>query len=111
MEFDQRWHFKKQLSIDTLVQIVGVAIVLGGPILYWGRAMEARVLALEIARVERDRSETEAKITARSEAATVAAKLDKLDEKVTQLQINVGRLGPFASPRTPSHCALHNCSH
>lgn len=98
--YGKRWHFEKRLSVDTLVQIIGVAIVLGGPILYWGRAMEARVLALEIGRVERDRTEAMTRTDSQQQSQIVAKQLERLDEKVTNLQIAIGQLVRTPVPTT-----------
>src|SRR6478609_986220 len=50
---DTRWHFDKHLSINTLVSVVGMAVLVGGPVLVWGRAMESRVQVLEVIQTEK----------------------------------------------------------
>ncbi len=102
------WHFEKRLSLDTLVALAGVAIVLGGPMVYWGRAMENRVLQLEIKAEERAKQEeTRAKqevardLDARDQRITVLTRMDKIDEQVTQLRIDIGKLLLGHGPDVP----------
>lgn len=94
------WYFDKRLSFDTIIAVVSMALVVGGPILIWGRAMESRVQALEVIQVERAKSETQRDSDMRDQRVSLASRLDKLDEKVTQLQITVGQLLPFAGAPT-----------
>lgn len=83
------WYFEKRLSLDTLVAICGLAIVIGGPFLIWGRAMESRVLTIEV------RDDARAKML-----EDITAKLTKLGEQMTQTQIQIGvlsgKIGPEA---------------
>jgi hypothetical protein len=75
----RRWTFEKRVSLDTLVGIVGIAIVIGGPFIIWGRAMEGRVLTMEI----RDADRTKA-------FEQINTALKDLSAQATQLQIAVG---------------------
>jgi hypothetical protein len=92
----RNWYFDKRLSFDTIIAVVSMALLVGGPILIWGRAMESRVQALEVIQVERAKSEAQRDSDIRDQRVSLASRLDKLDEKVTQLQITVGQLLPFA---------------
>lgn len=84
------WHFEKRLSLDTLVAILGVALVLGFPIFYWGRAVEDRVTKLEARDDARSKQETARELDARDQRIAVLAQMDKLAEQVTQLRIDLG---------------------
>lgn len=92
------WHFEKRLSLDTLVAIGGIAIVVGGPVLVWGRAMESRVLALEVIQTERSKTDVARESDRRDERAQITTRLDTLNDKVTQLQIQIGQLVPISVP-------------
>jgi len=88
------WHFEKSLSLDTFVAIFGIALVVGGPVLVWGRAMESRVQALEVMQGERQKGDVAKEADVREQRAQLALRLDKLDEKVTSMQIQLGRFSP-----------------
>jgi hypothetical protein len=88
----RHWHFEKRLSIDTLVGIVGVALVVGGPVLFWGRVMENRVLTLENINVERDKATVKEAVDSRDQRSLVGSRLDKIDDKMNQLQVDVAKL-------------------
>lgn len=91
-EVKNGWHFEKRLSLDTLVAIVGVAIVVGGPVLVWGRAMESRVQALEVIQDQRSKQETARDLDARDQRISILTRMDKIDEQVTQLRIELGKV-------------------
>lgn len=95
----RQWHFDKRISLDTVVAVVGMGLLVGGPILVWGRAMEGRVQVLEVTNLERSKTETTRDQDAREYRVLIANRLDKLDEKVTQMQIQIGRIVPSQSPR------------
>ena len=83
----RRWHFDKRLSLDTVVGILGISIVIGGPFLVWGRAMESRVLSLETIATERLTSEKQRDDSARDVRLTTEVRINRMDEKLTALQI------------------------
>jgi hypothetical protein len=85
------WHFEKRLSLDTLVAIAGVALLIGGPMLVWGRAMESRVQALEVVGQERSKQETALALDARDQRISILSRLDKMDEQITQLRVELGK--------------------
>jgi hypothetical protein len=86
------WHFEKRLSLDTVVSIVSVVVFLGGPILFWGRAMENRVQALELVQEARAKQETARDFDARDQRISILTRMDKIDEQVTAMRIEIGRL-------------------
>lgn len=90
---DQRWHFDKRLSLDTIVGILGVAIVIGGPVLVWGRAMENRVQTLEVVQDQRARMEEARDRDIREQRMALGLRLDKFDDQLTQMRIAIGQLG------------------
>jgi hypothetical protein len=75
------WYFERRISLDTIVAVVLLSIALGGPFIVWGRAMEARVLALEL--------HDEARL---KNFESIAKSLEKLNEQMTQAQIQLGVL-------------------
>src|SRR5690242_12131755 len=87
-----RWHFDRHLSINTLVSIFGMAVVVGGPVLVWGRAMEGRVQSLEIMQAEKAKIESTRDADTREQRISLATRLDKMDEKLTAMQVQVGQL-------------------
>jgi hypothetical protein len=89
---DRGWHFDKHLSVNTLVSILGMAIVLGAPLFYWGNAMDKRVGALEISKAEKDRTDVATETASREQRTALTAHLDKMDDKLTQMQVQVGQL-------------------
>lgn len=88
------WHFEKRLSLDTLAQIAGIAIVLGGPLLYWGYATDGRIKTLELHDLQREKQDIARDMDARDQRIALLGKIEKLDDQVTQLRIDVGRLLP-----------------
>lgn len=86
------WHFEKRLSLDTLVALVGVAVLLGGPFYYWANKMDSRVQTLEVRGAERDQQEAARALDARDARIQMLGKVDKLDEQVTQLRVDVAKL-------------------
>lgn len=86
------WHFEKRLSLDTVVAIVGISIVLGGPIFYWARGQDQRTQTLEIKEEARARQEGERAKDLRDSQITMLSNMDVLKEQVTQLRIDVGQL-------------------
>ena len=86
-----QWHFEKRLSLDTLVSLAGILLVFGGPVLIWGRAMEGRVQALEVMQEQRIKQEVARDIDARDQRISILTRMDKIDEQVTQLRIDIGK--------------------
>jgi hypothetical protein len=89
------WQFEKKLSINTIIEILGLAVVLGGPMMVWGRAMEGRVLTIETVQDERKRIDSEYR-------TAITNKLDKVSEDMNRLQVQVGilstQISALASP-------------
>ncbi len=69
----RHWHFDKRISLDTIVAVVGMGLLVGGPILVWGRAMESRVQALEVMQGERQKGDVAKKADVREQRAQLAA--------------------------------------
>lgn len=86
------WRFDRRVSLDTIVAIVGVAIVLGGPLFYWAHNMEDRVQRLELLQMEGDKQDATRNESDREFQKATVDRLEKIETKVTELQINVGRL-------------------
>lgn len=90
--YADRWHFDKHLSINTLVSVVGMAVLVGGPVLVWGRAMEARVQSLEIMQSEKAKIEATRDADTREQRISLSSRLDKMDGTLSQLQVQVAQL-------------------
>jgi len=89
---NRRWHFDKRLSLDTVVGILGISIVIGGPFLVWGRAMESRVLSLETIATERLAMDKQREETNRDLRLTTDGRINRMDEKLTQLQVTLAEM-------------------
>lgn len=95
----RHWYFEKRISLDTIVGLIGIAIVLGGPIFFWGRTIEAalaqtdkRITLIETATDLRKAFDTERENTVRDRQKETADKVGKLGEQMTLLQLAVGQL-------------------
>jgi hypothetical protein len=86
------WHFDKRLSLDTIVGILGISLVIGGPFLVWGRAMESRVLSLETIATERLSMENKRDEANRDLRQSTEAKVSRMDEKITNVQITQAQI-------------------
>ena len=86
------WRFDKRLSVNTLVSVIGMALVVGGPVLVWGRAMESRVQALEIESTEKAKLEVTRDSDSRESRTALTVRLDKMDDKLSQMQVQVAQL-------------------
>lgn len=90
---DQRsWHFDKKLSLDTLIAIVGVAVVIGGPLILAWRSMEARVQKLEIILEEQTRQDNRREVVTSEQRGLIAAQFKDLNDNMQKLQVAVGKL-------------------
>lgn len=89
---EQGWRFDRRISVDTLVGIAGVALVIGGPLFYWARNMEDRVQRLEVVQVESEKNDSARAQDDHDSRKAIADRLEKIEGKVTELQITVGRL-------------------
>lgn len=87
-----QWHFEKRLSLDTLVSVAGISIVLGGPVLFWGLAMERRVQVLEANSAQSAKQEAARDIDARDQRISILSRMDTMSEQITQLRIEVGKM-------------------
>lgn len=90
------WTFDKRVSLDTLIAIVGIGIVIGGPMFLWGRAMEGRIQTLEIRDQQRAEQEKNRDLDARDQRISVLSKMEKFDDQLTQLRIDVAKALPLS---------------
>lgn len=107
---DRHWYLDKRISLDTIIQIIGMAVVLGGPFILWGRSMEqnatltaGRVAMIEISVTQREKFDEARAAESKQRQQDMAAKIDKIDEKMngamseftrqlTSIQISVAQL-------------------
>lgn len=105
-ENDSSWHFSRTFSFDSIIQIVGIAVVLGLPILYWGRSLESRVLTLENFNSASLAADLRREGDTREQRVTFKAQLDKMEERLSNMQISISQLlAVQAIPRPPSPIA------
>jgi hypothetical protein len=88
----RRWHFDKRLSLDTIVGILGISLVIGGPFLVWGRAMESRVLSLETIAAERMTMEKQRDEASRDLRQATEMRVSRMDEKLTNVQVTLAQI-------------------
>lgn len=100
----QNWYFDRRISFDTIFGVVLLALTLGGPIVFWGRTIESalsqtdkRVSLIETAQEIRQKFDVERDNINRERQKETSAKVDKLGEQMTVLQLSVGQL--LAKPR------------
>jgi hypothetical protein len=93
-EIDRReWHFVKNFSFDTIINVFGVALVLGMPIFYWTRVIDSKVLSLEVINAEAAKSEIRRDIEIREQRVNVNLRLDKIEDRVAATQLAIEKLG------------------
>lgn len=98
---EQRWHFEKKISFDTIVGIVGVSLVLGGPLFMWGRNMESRLQTIELVNDQRARADEKRDAEIREQRIAIGLRLDRIDDQVTLLRIAIGQLGVQMNKAAP----------
>lgn len=93
------WHFEKRLDVSTLISILGISLVLGGPIFVWGRAMEAtsnaqnvRIQLLELQNSERTKLDQMQNEEAKAQRNVMLARIDRFDEQMNLLRVEIARL-------------------
>lgn len=101
-ETDKGWHFIRSFSVDSIIQIVGIAVVLGLPMLYWGRSLESRVLTIENFNAASVLADAKRDADTRDERAVFRARMEKIEEnlialKVTGAQMLAGQVAAAAA--------------
>ncbi len=92
-DVDRRsWHFSRVVSVDAIINIVGIAVVLGLPLLYWGRSLESRVLTLENFNQAAVISSVRNEADSREQRVSFGTKLDKFATDIEQLKIGVAQI-------------------
>lgn len=86
------WAFKKELSLDTLVGIVGVAIVIGGPLVVAWRSAETRILTLEVTQAHMQGSLSRALDEGNRDRTAITTQIKEVADKMTSLQIDVAKI-------------------
>lgn len=97
---DKEWHFSRTFSVDSLIQIAGIALVLGLPLLYWGRSLESRVLTLENFNLASVQADNRREADTRETRLAFSTKMEGLERKLVELQISIEKvLAVQAIPR------------
>lgn len=91
-ERTKAWHFDKRISLDTIIAIGGIAIVVGGPFIIWGRAMESRVLTLEQIQIQLEKKEIERFAELKEQRAIADRNYRELADALQRLQISFAKL-------------------
>lgn len=84
---DKGWHFIRSFSIDSIIQIVGIAVVLGLPMLYWGRSVESRVLTIENFNAASVLADAKRDADTREERTAFRARMEKIEENLIALKV------------------------
>lgn len=87
-----RWTFERRISLDTIVGVAGIAFVLGGPLILAWRAMDSRILTMEVKDEARMKNDDKRDIETREFKNTIGGQLSKISEQTMQLQIAIGVL-------------------
>lgn len=98
MESGRRWTFERRISLDTIVGIIGVAIVIGGPLILAWRAIDSRILTIEIKDEARQKNEDKRDIEVLAWRATISTQLNDIAKQMTQQQIALGILTGKTTP-------------
>lgn len=92
VEPDKGWHFQRTFSVDSLIQIAGIALVLGGPLLYWGRSLESRVLTLENFNAASLSADVRRDSDTREQRQQFNGRFDKFSGDIESLKIGVAQI-------------------
>ena len=84
---DKGWHFIRSFSIDSIIQIVGIAVVLGLPMLYWGRSVESRVLTIENFNTASVAADAKRDADTREERMAFRVRMEKIEENLIALKV------------------------
>jgi hypothetical protein len=88
----RRWTFDRRVSLDTIVGVVGIAIVIGGPLILAWRAIDTRILTIEVKDEVRIKCDDKRDTEARDFRTQISAQLSDLSKQMTQTQITLGVL-------------------
>lgn len=86
------WRFVRTFSVGDLLQFIGIALFVGGPILVWGRAIEQRVLTLENFNTASMQADVRRDADTREQRQAFSGRMDKIEEKLGQLQVTAAQL-------------------
>lgn len=86
------WHFDRTISIAQLVAVITLVGGIGGPILIWGRAMESRVVVLEVINVEAGKLDLKRDIETREQRTLISTRMDKIEDRLLQIQLSLSQL-------------------
>lgn len=86
------WTFDRRISLDTIVGVIGVAIVIGGPLILAWRAIDTRILTIEVKDESRIKNDERRDSEAREFRNVISSQLTELSKQMTQQQIALGIL-------------------
>ena len=86
------WHFVKNFSFDTIVNVFGVALFLGLPIFYWTRTIDARLLSLEVTHNEFVKSDVRRDVELRDQRMAVSTRLEKIESSLIDTRLAIEKL-------------------
>lgn len=87
-----RWTFERRISLDTIVGVIGIAFVIGGPLLLAYNAIINRVLTIEVKDEIRAKNDEKRDVESREFRALISTQLTDLAKQMTATQITLGVL-------------------
>jgi hypothetical protein len=87
-----KWHIDKTVSLAHIFSALLLAGGLGGPILLWGRAMEARVLTVETNQQQADKRESQRDEFAKEQRAQAIDQLRRLEAQGIAMQVSIAEV-------------------
>jgi hypothetical protein len=94
------WHFEKRISFDTVAAVVGMLLLVAGPVVYWGRGLEeanrlteTRVKIVEVVQEQLLKQFQALAVDARDQRIAILARMDAMDIQITQLRVDIAKAG------------------
>lgn len=86
------WHLDKTISLAHIISVVVLVGGLGGPILLWGRAMEARVLTVENTQQQNEKRDGQREDFAKEQRAFIQDQLRRLEAQGIAMQVSMAEV-------------------
>lgn len=94
-----KWRFERRLSLDTIVSLVGVTFLIGGPFVIWARAIEgttaantSRISLVEAAQAMTTKLEADREQRVRDADLINTRRFDALGDKIGSVQVDIAKL-------------------
>lgn len=86
------WHIDKTVSLAHIISVFVMVAGLGGPILLWGRAMEARVLTVETTQMQSEKRDGQRDNYAQEQRAQMLDQLRRLEQQGIAMQVSIAEV-------------------